>query len=172
MAGEIELKGTLRIKSKTAAAWSAANPVLAADEPARETDTGRLKIGDGANKWNELPYFLDLTNYCTLLDVEAKTALRTTTLTTASLTLSGGGSQFVRTSPTALAVTLTAGTWATRQDAIISVPYNCPVSFSASNVTLRKVAGFDAVAPTSGLKVYTLHAIGNSEIYINVAAYG
>lgn len=28
MAGEIELKGTLRIKSKTAAAWSAANPEL------------------------------------------------------------------------------------------------------------------------------------------------
>lgn len=49
MAGEIELKGTLRIKSKTAAAWSAANPVLAADEPAYETDTGKVKIGDGGN---------------------------------------------------------------------------------------------------------------------------
>lgn len=59
MAGKIELKGTLRIKSKTAAAWSAANPVLAADEPARETDTGKLKIGDGVTAWNVLPYLID-----------------------------------------------------------------------------------------------------------------
>lgn len=56
MAGEIELKGTLRIKSKTAAAWTAANPVLAANEPGRETDTGKYKIGDGQTAWNSLPY--------------------------------------------------------------------------------------------------------------------
>lgn len=61
MAGEIELKGTLRIKSKTAAAWSAANPVLAADEPAYETDTGKVKIGDGATHWKALPYTIDPT---------------------------------------------------------------------------------------------------------------
>lgn len=61
MAGEIVLEGTLRIKSKTAAVWAAANPVLAADEPARETDTGRLKIGDGATRWNALPYTIDPT---------------------------------------------------------------------------------------------------------------
>lgn len=61
MAAEIELKGTVRIKSKTAAAWSAANPVLAADEPARETDTGKLKIGDGTTPWQALPYTIDPT---------------------------------------------------------------------------------------------------------------
>lgn len=61
MAAEIELKGTVRIKSKTAAAWAAANPVLAADEPARESDTGKLKIGDGTTPWQALPYTIDPT---------------------------------------------------------------------------------------------------------------
>jgi hypothetical protein len=41
----------------TAAAWSAANPTLAAGEFGFETDTGYLKIGDGTTLWNALDYF-------------------------------------------------------------------------------------------------------------------
>lgn len=59
MAGIIELRGTIRVHSHRAAEWTAANPVLAADEPARERDTGRWKVGDGLTPWNELPYFAD-----------------------------------------------------------------------------------------------------------------
>jgi hypothetical protein len=40
----------------TAAAWTAANPTLAAGKPGFETDTGNLKIGDGATAWNSLAY--------------------------------------------------------------------------------------------------------------------
>jgi len=39
-----------------AATWAAANPVLLDREPAFETDTLRMKVGDGATAWNGLPY--------------------------------------------------------------------------------------------------------------------
>lgn len=40
----------------TAAAWTAANPVLAAGEIGVETDTGRIKVGNGTTAWNSLSY--------------------------------------------------------------------------------------------------------------------
>lgn len=43
----------------TAANWTSANPVLAAGEPALETDTGKTKLGDGVTGWSALPYKLD-----------------------------------------------------------------------------------------------------------------
>jgi hypothetical protein len=47
----------LEFRRGTAAAWTAANPVLAAGEPGWESDTNKLKIGDGATAWNALTYF-------------------------------------------------------------------------------------------------------------------
>lgn len=47
---------TIQLRRGTAAQWTAANPVLAAGEPGLETDTGYLKMGDGATDWNSLPY--------------------------------------------------------------------------------------------------------------------
>lgn len=46
----------LQVRSDTAAAWTAANPVLLAGEPGFETDTGKLKLGDGVRNWATLPY--------------------------------------------------------------------------------------------------------------------
>lgn len=46
----------IRLRGGTAAEWAAANPVLAAREPALETDTGKEKRGDGTTAWNSLPY--------------------------------------------------------------------------------------------------------------------
>lgn len=46
----------IQIRRDTAANWTAANPVLAAGEPAVETDTGKVKVGDGTRNWSTLPY--------------------------------------------------------------------------------------------------------------------
>lgn len=46
----------IRIRRDTAANWTAANPVLALGELAAETDTLKLKLGDGATAWNALGY--------------------------------------------------------------------------------------------------------------------
>ena len=44
------------IRSNTRAAWIAGNPILLAGEFGRESDTGNIKIGNGAQRWIQLPY--------------------------------------------------------------------------------------------------------------------
>lgn len=50
---------SLQIRRDTAAAWTAANTVLKDGEPALETDTGKVKVGDGVRNWVTLPYVAD-----------------------------------------------------------------------------------------------------------------
>ena len=47
----------LLFRRDTAANWTANNPVLSSGEPGFETDTGKLKIGDGTNSWSSLDYY-------------------------------------------------------------------------------------------------------------------
>ena len=44
-------------RTGTAAEWTSDNPTLADAEIGLETDTSKVKIGDGATAWNALPYF-------------------------------------------------------------------------------------------------------------------
>ena len=46
----------LLIRRDTAANWTAANPTLSAGELGGETDTGKLKLGNGSTAWNSLAY--------------------------------------------------------------------------------------------------------------------
>ena len=47
----------LQFRSGTAAQWTAANPVMAQGEPGYESDTGKLKMGDGLTHWSSLSYY-------------------------------------------------------------------------------------------------------------------
>lgn len=47
---------TLQTRRGTSAAWTAANPTLAAGEIGYETDTGSWKVGDGSTAWSSLTY--------------------------------------------------------------------------------------------------------------------
>lgn len=49
-------KTLIEFRRDTAANFTATNPVLAAGEPGFETDTGKLKIGDGSTVWASLAY--------------------------------------------------------------------------------------------------------------------
>ena len=46
----------IQLRRDTATNWSLANPILASGEPAVETTTGRMKVGDGVTRWNDLQY--------------------------------------------------------------------------------------------------------------------
>lgn len=48
----------IQMRRDTAANWTSANPVLAQGEPGIETDTLKIKIGDGATAWTSLAYGL------------------------------------------------------------------------------------------------------------------
>lgn len=45
-----------QLRRDTAVNWSSVNPTLGPGEPALETDTFLVKYGDGATRWNSLPY--------------------------------------------------------------------------------------------------------------------
>ena len=44
------------IRNDTASNWASVNPTLALGELGVETDTSKLKVGDGTSKWNSLSY--------------------------------------------------------------------------------------------------------------------
>jgi hypothetical protein len=44
------------IRRDTADNWTASNPTLASGELGGETDTGKLKLGNGSTAWNSLAY--------------------------------------------------------------------------------------------------------------------
>jgi hypothetical protein len=44
------------LRRDVSANWSYNDPVLMLGEPGVESDTGRLKIGDGQSPWTALPY--------------------------------------------------------------------------------------------------------------------
>ena len=46
----------IQTRRDTAANWTSTNPTLAAGEPGLETDTGKLKVGNGSTAWNSLAY--------------------------------------------------------------------------------------------------------------------
>nr|DAH28067.1 MAG TPA: hyaluronidase [Caudoviricetes sp.] len=46
----------IQLRRDTATNWSTNNPTPSAGEPCFETDTGKLKIGDGITAYNSLPY--------------------------------------------------------------------------------------------------------------------
>ena len=47
----------IQIRRDTASAWTAADPILAQGELGLETDTSKLKAGDGISSWTILPYY-------------------------------------------------------------------------------------------------------------------
>lgn len=50
------VKTTFQFRRGNSEVWARNNPVLAAGEPGFELDTGRLKIGNGSDAYNNLPY--------------------------------------------------------------------------------------------------------------------
>ena len=46
----------LQLRTGSATQWAASTRILAVGEPGVETDSGRIKIGDGTNLWSALPW--------------------------------------------------------------------------------------------------------------------
>jgi hypothetical protein len=50
------MSAQIKLRRDTAANWTSVNPVLASGEPGLETDTLKVKYGDGSTAWNLLSY--------------------------------------------------------------------------------------------------------------------
>lgn len=47
----------IQLRRDTAATWTSANPTLASGELGLETDTNKIKFGDGTTAWTSLGYY-------------------------------------------------------------------------------------------------------------------
>jgi hypothetical protein len=50
----------IQLRRGIASSWTSSNPILASGEVGVETDTNKIKIGDGSSNWTELDYFADV----------------------------------------------------------------------------------------------------------------
>jgi hypothetical protein len=57
MEARLNMASTIQTRRDTLANWALANPTLAQGEIGIESDTRKMKFGDGATAWNSLPYF-------------------------------------------------------------------------------------------------------------------
>jgi hypothetical protein len=71
----------IQIRRGTAAQWTSTNPTLASGEQGFETDTNKMKIGNGATAWNSLSYAITGA-VGTVTNVTAGTGLSGGTITT------------------------------------------------------------------------------------------
>lgn len=56
------VKNLIQLRRGTAAQWTSANPTLSVGEVGVETDTLKIKVGNGSTAWTSLEYSTDWTN--------------------------------------------------------------------------------------------------------------
>ena len=61
----------IQIRRDTATNWTSANPTLAQGELGLETDTLKVKAGDGSTAWNSASYLIDTGGYAAYSDATA-----------------------------------------------------------------------------------------------------
>ena len=92
----------IQLRRDTAANWTSANPTLSQGEQGYETDTGKMKIGDGSTAWTSLDYFVDPSSYATSSDITTAVAPKANTADLATVATTGAYSDLTGT-PTGLA---------------------------------------------------------------------
>jgi hypothetical protein len=63
----------IQIRRDTAANWTSANPILAQGELGIETDTFKIKAGNGSTAWASLSYIIDTNSYATITGAQTLT---------------------------------------------------------------------------------------------------
>lgn len=91
----------IQVRRDTAANWASSDAVLAQGEQGLETDTGKLKYGDGTTAWTSLDYFADSFTVSQISDLTASAAelniLDGATVTTTELNYVDGVTSAIQT---------------------------------------------------------------------------
>lgn len=93
----------IQVRRDTAANWTSANPTLTDGEIGYETDTGLVKVGDGATAWTSLSYAIATYDmYLGFVGVPGASALDWRLMPrVATIYAADPGSAYARTLPTA-----------------------------------------------------------------------
>ena len=136
----------IQIRRDTATNWTSANPTLAQGELGAETDTSKIKIGDGSTAWTSLGYLIDAGGYLTATSTNTLTN-KTIRDTVYSLT----GTAFDATNGAVQTKTLAANTTFTDSltsgDAIV-LQLEAGASYTVTWPTMTWVTSGGNVAPT------------------------
>lgn len=141
----------VQVRRGTAAQWTSANPTLASGEWGYETDTGKVKIGNGSTAWNSL-------GYTGVGDIEGVTA---------GTGLSGGGtSGTVTLSIDSSVVTLTGTQTLTNKTAtgLIYTQTILTPTFSANAYTLVLGDQGDILLASNGATAGTINIPTNGSV--------
>jgi hypothetical protein len=91
----------IQLRRDTAANWTSSAAVLAQGEAGFETDTGKVKFGDGTTAWASLPYFSNSFTVSQITDLTASAAelnvLDGITATTTELNYTDGVTSNIQT---------------------------------------------------------------------------
>ena len=135
---------TIRLRRDTAANWTSNNPILAAGEPGVESDTTKIKYGDGTTQWTSLPY------------VTGDGGSGAFTTLSASSTVSGNGFSTYLASPPAIGGTTAAaitGTTITANTAF-SGPLNGTVGATTPNTGAFTTLSASSTVSGTGFSTY------------------
>jgi hypothetical protein len=121
----------MQIRRGTASAWTSANPVLAEGEWGFETDTGKVKVGNGSTAWTSLSYF---GNVGTVTSITAGTGLSGGAIT-------GSGTIAIDSTVATLTGTQTLTNKTLTTPVISSISNSGTVTLPTGSVTLASLTG-------------------------------
>jgi hypothetical protein len=143
----------IQIRRGTASEWTSTNPTLASGEQGYETDTGKMKIGNGSTAWNSLSYAIT-------------GAIGTVTSIIAGTGLSGG----TITSTGTIAIDSTVATL-TGSQTLTNKTLTTPIISSISNSgTVTLPTGSVTLASLTGTETFTNKTLTDAKINLGFDA--
>lgn len=125
----------IQIRRDTAANWTSNNPTLANGEMGYETDTNKLKVGNGSSAWSSLSYYtLGTADYLALAGGTMTGQLTLSEVVETAYTLTGSdvdpANGTMQRKTTTGAETITGSNFAIGQSVILTLSAATSVSFT------------------------------------------
>jgi hypothetical protein len=165
----------IQVRRGTASQWTSTNPVLASGEWGYETDTGKVKIGNGSSAWNSVGY----TGTGTVTSVTAGTGLSGGTITsTGTIAIDTATTVDVSTAQTLTNKTLTAPKINLTLNAQTGTTYTFVLGDNGQLVTASNASAQTYSIPTNATTAFptgtqiNIIQIGAGQVTIQAASSG
>lgn len=143
----------IQVRRGTAAQWTSANSTLASGEFGFETDTGKVKIGNGSTAWTSLGYI----GAGTVTSITAGTGLSGGTITsTGTIAIDTATTVDVSTAQTLTNKTLTAPVINLALNAQTGTTYTFALSDNGKLVTASNASAQTYEIPTNGTTAFPI----------------